>query len=291
MGPKGLMLVFVRSADWCPYCKTQLAELQGRSADLKKEGVGLAAITYDPVSVLADFAKRRRVMFPLLSDSGSATIKRFGILNTTIPESDAETYGIPFPGTFMVNPQGVVTARFFEPAYEERNTAGSILVRLGNNIDVPATNIASHEVDLVSYVTDPTVAPGTHFSIVIDVRPALGIHVYAPGVVGYKPIKLSLTPQAGVVTAGAQYPPTENYGFEPLGENIPVYRRPFRIVQDVVIDPSAQGQAALKDATTLTIKGVLNYQACDDNLCFNPQSQPLSWKVALRPLDAERAAR
>jgi hypothetical protein len=27
MGPKGLMLVFYRSADWCPYCKTQLAEL------------------------------------------------------------------------------------------------------------------------------------------------------------------------------------------------------------------------------------------------------------------------
>jgi len=24
MGPKGLMLVFYRSADWCPYCKTQL---------------------------------------------------------------------------------------------------------------------------------------------------------------------------------------------------------------------------------------------------------------------------
>ena len=34
MGPKGLMLVFYRSADWCPYCKTQLAELQTRTADL-----------------------------------------------------------------------------------------------------------------------------------------------------------------------------------------------------------------------------------------------------------------
>src|SRR4051812_46906013 len=32
MGPKGLMLVFYRSADWCPYCKTQLAELETRTA-------------------------------------------------------------------------------------------------------------------------------------------------------------------------------------------------------------------------------------------------------------------
>jgi cytochrome oxidase Cu insertion factor (SCO1/SenC/PrrC family) len=31
MGPKGLMLVFSRSADWCPYCKTQLVEIQGGS--------------------------------------------------------------------------------------------------------------------------------------------------------------------------------------------------------------------------------------------------------------------
>jgi cytochrome oxidase Cu insertion factor (SCO1/SenC/PrrC family) len=41
MGPKGLMLVFYRSADWCPYCKTQLAELQTRRADLAKNGIGL----------------------------------------------------------------------------------------------------------------------------------------------------------------------------------------------------------------------------------------------------------
>src|SRR5690349_2103717 len=47
MGPHGLILVFARSADWCPYCKTQLAELQTRSAALKKDGVGLAAVTYD----------------------------------------------------------------------------------------------------------------------------------------------------------------------------------------------------------------------------------------------------
>src|SRR5216683_1747034 len=84
MGPKGLMLVFYRSADWCPYCKTQLAELETRVADLVKSGIGLAAVSYDPVPVLADFSKRRGITFPLLSDAGSETIKRYGVLNTTI---------------------------------------------------------------------------------------------------------------------------------------------------------------------------------------------------------------
>jgi peroxiredoxin len=289
MGPKGLMLVFYRSADWCPYCKTQLAELQTRTADLAKSGIGLAAVSYDAVPILADFSKRRGITFPLLSDPGSATIKRYGILNTTVPETNQQSYGIPFPGTFMLNAQGVVTSRFFEQAYQERSTVGSIMARLGNNVDVRATTLSSPQLELTSFATDSTVAPGTQFSVVLDVRPAQGVHVYAPGVTGYKPIALSVEAQPGLVTRGAQYPQSEDYHFKPLNEHVQVYQRPFRIVQDVLIDPSPQGLAALKDVSSLTIKGVLNYQACDDKLCFTPQSVPLTWTVTLRQLDRERA--
>jgi len=45
----------------------------------------------------------------------------------------------------------------------------------------------------------------------------------------------------------------------------------------------------LKDLKTLTIGGTLEYQACDDKMCFNPQSVPLSWTIELRALDTERA--
>jgi len=153
-GPKGLMLVFYRSADWCPYCKTQLAELQTRTADLQRNGIGLAAISYDAVPILADFSKRRGITFPLLSDPGSATIKRYGILNTTVPETNQQSYGIPFPGTFMLNAKSVVTSRFFEPAYQERTTVGSIMARLGNNVDMQATKVSSAQLEMTSFATD-----------------------------------------------------------------------------------------------------------------------------------------
>ena len=289
MGPKGLMLVFYRSADWCPYCKTQLAELQTRTADLTKNGIGLAAVSYDAVPILADFSKRRGITFPLLSDPGSATIKRYGILNTTVPETNQQSYGIPFPGTFMLNTQGVVTSRFFEQAYQERSTVGSIMARLGNNIDVQATKVSSPQLELTSFATDSTVAPGTQFSLVLDVRPAHGVHVYAPGVTGYKPIAFSIQPQPGLLARRAQYPPSEDYHFKPLNEHVQIYQRPFRIVQDVLIDASPQAQTSLKDMTSITIKGVLNYQACDDKVCFTPQTVPLTWTVSLRQLDRERA--
>ncbi len=249
----------------------------------------MAAVSYDPVAVLADFSKRRGITFPLLSDPGSATIKRYGILNTTVPETNQQNYGIPFPGTFMLNVQGVVTSRFFEQAYQERSTVGSIIARLGNTVDVQATTLSSPQLEMTSFATDSTVAPGTQFSLVLDLRPARGVHVYAPGVTGYKPIALSVQPQPGLLTRGAQYPSAEDYHFKPLNEHVQVYQRPFRIVQDVLIDPSPQAQAALKNVSSLTIKGILNYQACDDKLCFTPQSVPLTWTVSLRQLDRERA--
>ena len=264
-------------------------ELQGRVAEQKRQGLALAAVSYDPVAVLADFSKRRGITFTLLSDPGSATIKRYGIFNTTVPETNQQSYGVPFPGTLILNTQGVVTSRFFEQAYQERSTVGSIMARLGNKVNVQATTVSSPQLEMTSFATDSTVAPGTQFSLVLDVRPARGVHVYAPGVAGYKPIALSIEAQSGLVVRGAQYPPSEDYYFKPLNEHVQVYQRPFRIVQDVLIDPSPQSQAALKGVSSVTLKGVLNYQACDDKLCFTPQSVPLTWTVRLRELDRERS--
>jgi DsbC/DsbD-like thiol-disulfide interchange protein len=162
------------------------------------------------------------------------------------------------------------------------------LARLGNKVNVQATTVSSPQLEMTSFATDSTVAPGTQFSLVLDVRPARGVHVYAPGVTGYKAIALSIEAQPGLVVRGAQYPPSEDYHFKPLNEHVQAYQRPFRIVQDVLIDPSPQSQAALKGVRSVTLKGVLNYQACDDKLCFTPQSVPLTWTVMLRELDRER---
>jgi hypothetical protein len=249
--------------------------------------MGLAAISYDPVSTLADFSARRGITFPLLSDPGSETIKRYGILNTTIDPKN-ELYGYPFPGTFIVDRRGIVTSRVFEPLYQERSTISSVLVRIGRTIDAPGVKVTGDHLELTSYATDQVAALGTHFSLVLDVRPASRVHVYAPGTLGYKPVRLVLNAQPGVVVRAAQFPESEDYFFKPLNEHVPVYQRPFRIVQDLMLDPSRDGSAALKDVTTLTITGTFEYQACDDKVCFAPQSIPLSWSIGVKPLDRER---
>ena len=72
---------------------------------------------------------------------------------------------------------------------------------------------------------------------------------------GYKPIALAVEPQPWVVVKGAQYPAPEDYHFKPLNEHVKVYQQPFRIAQDVALDASTEAQAALKDVSSLTLKG------------------------------------
>jgi hypothetical protein len=254
---------------------------------IRRSGLGLAAISYDSVATLADFSKRRGITFPLLSDAGSVTIKRYGILNTTIDVKNP-LYGYPFPGTFIVDKQGIVTSRVFEDAYQERDTVSSILVKLGQQVDVHATRIVGTHATVTSYATDEVAAQGTHFSLVLDVSPGPRVHLYAPGVRTYLPVAMSVEAAPGLIVKAPQYPKAEDYFFKPLKEHVPVYQHPFRIVQDVTLDPSREGTAALKDTTSLTISGRFDYQACDDRVCFTPQSVPLSWTIAVKPLDRER---
>ena len=238
--------------------------------------------------VLADFAARRGITFPMLSDQGSAVIKQYGIFNTTVA-STSSTYGIPFPGTFFLDANAVVTSRIFEAAYQERDTITSALVKRGTRVDLPAVKVAASHLTFTTFITDTVAAPGTHFSLVVDAVPGPRVHVYAPGVAGYKAIALEVQPQPALIVRAPQFPKAEDYVFKPLNEHVAVYQRPFRIVQDLEIDPSPQAADALKNRSEMTIGGALTYQACDDKVCFTPQSVPLTWTIGLRALDRDRA--
>src|SRR5258708_25157537 len=94
--------------------------------EIRKRGLGVAAISYDSPAILKNFADRRQITFPLLSDPESKIIRAYGILNEEAPKGPF--YGIPHPGTYILNRQGVVVAKYFEDDYTQRYTASDILV-------------------------------------------------------------------------------------------------------------------------------------------------------------------
>jgi hypothetical protein len=67
------------------------------------------------------------------------------------------------------------------------------------------------------------------------------------------------------------------YLFAPLQELVPVYSKPFTLKQ--VVTP---GAAALKGKDALTLTGRLDYQACDDRVCFKPVSIPFRFELKVR---------
>lgn len=264
------------------------------------------------METLAAFSRQRGITFPLLSDAGSSTIKRYGILNPVPEEAlgpkkddpavkaeiqkyvsvvnpNAAMVGIAFPGTFILDRRGRVTSRFFEDFYIERNTVSSLLLKVGAQAaPVAATNVSSAHLDVTTYPSDAAIAPGNRFSLVMDVKPGPGIHVYAPGAKGYRAIALAIAPQANIRVLPTQYPTAQIYFFKPLNERVRVFQKPFTLVQEVILEGTPQAQAALRGKENLTLTGSLDYQACDDKQCFNPISVPLSWTLTLRPLVRER---
>ncbi len=85
-------------------------ELAEHVGDFRKRGREVAALSYDPVPVLADFAARKRIPFPLLSDPESRIIRSFGLFNPEYPEGNI-AHGVPYPGTFVIDAGGLVVEK------------------------------------------------------------------------------------------------------------------------------------------------------------------------------------
>ena len=128
------------------------------------------------------------------------------------------------------------------------------------------------------------VAPGDRVALAVDVTPKPGMHVYAPGDHVYRVVRLRLDAPDFLQSHSVTYPPSELYHYEPLDETVPVYQQPFRLVQEVTV-PRSEQTAALAAAPggKLVIEGTLEYQACDDEVCYIPAEAPLRWELAWRP--------
>ena len=118
-GEKGLVLVLSRSFDWCPYCIAQLQRLVAAAPELQAMGINVASMTYDPVATLAAAAEGHGLEFPLLFDEDVKHVNAMGLRNTQY-EPGQRAYGIPYPGIFLIDAQGVIRAKFAEEDYKLR---------------------------------------------------------------------------------------------------------------------------------------------------------------------------
>ena len=134
-------------------------------------------------------------------------------------------------------------------------------------------------------LSDGVAAPGERLALTINVTPKPGMHLYAPGKHDYQVVQLTIDPQPWLRPQATVYPSSEIYHFKPLDERVEVFMKPFRLRRDLTLLATPEAQTLLAALTSVTITGALEYQACDDKVCFNPTRVPFSFAVSLKGLD------
>lgn len=130
-------------------------------------------------------------------------------------------------------------------------------------------------------ISSTTVAAGDKVTLTFDITPKRNMHVYAPGKHDYQVIAVTIDAQPWLKAAPTSYPPSEIYYFKELDEKVETYGKPFTLKQDMNVLSTAAAKKALA-AGPIKLTGKLQYQACDDKVCYAPARVPVSFDLTVR---------
>jgi len=257
-------------------------ELEGSFDELTEAGLGVVSISYDSVEILRSFSERHGgIRYAMLSDPESKIIDAFGIRNTDHAEGSFG-YGIPYPGTYIVDPKGIVLEKFFAPDYRERFTADTILLKtfgVGGGTRIEAE---LPQFKLAAYPIQDAVRRGNRLVLVADIELPPRMHLYAAGS-DYVPVDLRIVDNPALIQGELIVQPEPEILFlEVIDERVPVYHGTVRIEREVTL-------SAEFAEPTIEIATVLSYQTCDDEICYVPAEFPLTFELEVLPLDGKRA--
>lgn len=115
-GKSPVMLLFYRG-DWCPFCISQLKDLQNLLPTLEEHGVQLIAISPDTVATTENTARRFGQNYIFLSDTNRSLIDRLGIRNQS---------NLPHPAIFIVDQEGLLRWYYANSDYKTRPTSSQM---------------------------------------------------------------------------------------------------------------------------------------------------------------------
>jgi peroxiredoxin len=278
-------------------------ELQQRLADFAQAGTALFAISYDPVASLAEFAERFGITYPLLSDEGSVVIRALGLYNEHLLEQHRfygreprpDQYGVPYPGIFHLDGQGIIVEKQFEQSYRVRPAPAVLLERLladATPTDATPSFAVSQRVErpgvsITAGLDSATYHPYEQHVLTVRLELAPGVHVYAaPVPEGYTALEISVAPQEGLEVRPADLPASQLLEVEAPDDLFSLGSEPeqFQVYEGTVTATLPFDVVPFEDALTLAVR--VRYQACTDTLCYPPDTVDL--ELPLRGVDLIR---
>jgi len=182
------------------------------------------------------------------------------------------------PGWFVLNSRGIVVAKYFEDDPSQCYTSAAILLHQFGVAPPEATHeVEGKQLTAIVGASNSTVAPGQRIALTLDVDLQPNMHVYAPGVEGYIPIDWKMEDSGTAQVHAPTYPRAEKLYLKAIDETVPAYRNHFRLTRDITIPPENKLKPAVDGSGRFVVDGSLRYQACDDRVCYIPQTVRLQW--------------
>jgi hypothetical protein len=247
---------------------------------LRTYGIHAASITYDAGGPLRAFGEAYRIGYPLLSDVGSVVIRKFGILNTNIPEDHAMMYGIPWPGNYFIAPDRTVQDKLFLRDYQQRPSAAAVLLRnFDDAVSGKVTEIKTEELRATVRLSTARCFPGQEIAVGLKVNLKPGWHAYGtPVAKNYQALELTFDSPL-VAEHSLDLPSPTPLLLTAVGETLPVYTSEIQALGTLRIKwsppmpvPFLEALGARIEPGAYTITGTLRFQVCSEEVCLAPQA-------------------
>ena len=137
-GPRGSVLVILRSLAWSPWCREELRQLQALLPAYQAAGIGLAVLSVDTPETLDHLASEQGIALPLLADQDRLSVTTLGLLGPAHP-SGADPSGLPSPGSLVIDPHGTVVAKAFLGDPRRRVAPEAVLQLADRQLPKPGT--------------------------------------------------------------------------------------------------------------------------------------------------------
>ncbi len=137
-----VILIFYRGY-WCPVCNKHLAQIQDSLQFITDKGVSVIAISPEKPEFLEKMADKSGAAFKLLYDEGYKIANAYDVTftpkttetflyNTVLGANLKETHSddsqrLPIPATYLVDKNGTIAWRQFNPDYKKRSSVSEIL--------------------------------------------------------------------------------------------------------------------------------------------------------------------
>ncbi|HET8680236.1 MAG TPA: protein-disulfide reductase DsbD domain-containing protein [bacterium] len=165
----------------------------------------------------------------------------------------------------------------------------AVFWRLGLDRFVATATADGEHLRVRTAASDTAVGPGNRFTLVIDLEPLGGAHLYAPDVGGgYQGLDVSIDPLPYIQVHEPVYPLPTDLRLPWTDETLSGYTGPMRVTIDVSLSTRMDLAPVIEAGQGLNLTGRVRVQACDERICWAPETVTLNWQLDLRPPDLDR---